>query len=928
MLSCDHSVIVLTETWLKMHVLNSEYFHDNYNVFRKDRDRCRGGGVLIAIDNTFASEELDFHCTITEIDCMACKISFKNTVLIIIAIYIPPSLRTEIYGNIFDMLENSFDFSSNNILIVGDFNIPDLQNLNDNCMGYKPSALLNDFINFNDLLQHNNITNDSNKTLDLVISSRTTQLSVSRHLHPLVTEDSYHPCLSIDCSFEAEETLVFKSNNKPRYNFRRADYPGMYQALASENWDDLYKIADANDACSYFYDIIYSIFDTFVPVTLPCRSDYPSWFNADIISNIKERKRLWKQYKKTKLISLKVKANNIQNKIRSQVKKEYISFLKRSEENIRLNPNDLWSYINSKKKCSNIPGKMKLEQQELTSCPDIVNSFASFFSSTYVKNQTDTRKPASPELPSFNNNATCDKGVNVNVLHNFDISVPDIRTAVKKMKANLNMGPDSIPALIIRDCFDCLDGPLCYIFNLILHTSVYPDAWKLGKITPVYKSGDKTSIQNYRPVTLISNVAKLFELVIANNISSHVRRMITINQHGFMRGRSTFTNLCDFTQLTSEALDNRLQLDVVYTDLSKAFDRVDHNLLFQKLHQYGFGEDLINTFKSMYTDRRQYVEVRGFKSAPFFTNSGVIQGSTLGPLLFILFINDVVDRFDCRVFLYADDLKIVNVIHSIDDCYKLQKDLNSLVLWCNENKLPLNVSKCKTLSFSRKSNTIYFDYQINDNVLERCNQFKDLGVTFDTTLSFIPHINSVVAQCLKLLGFIIRNTRSFENVCALKMLYYAFIRSKLEYCSIIWSSCYNVHSNSVDKVQRRFLKYLYYVKHAEYPRQNYPTCDLLAEFNEEASNVRNIKSQLLTLYKIINNNIDCPTLTSQLLLHVPRINSRNCPTFSLKTPNTKNHMFSPMLSMCRTYNNICNTIDIFHLSYNNYVRSINALLYT
>ena len=166
----------------------------------------------------------------------------------------------------------------------------------------------------------------------------------------------------------------------------------------------------------------------------------------------------------------------------------------------------------------------------------------------------------------------------------------------------------------------------------------------------------------------------------------------------------------------------------------------------------------------------------------------------LSPLLFVIFINDLVKHIsqDCRVFLYADDLKVVKNIRNVNNCFILQQNVDSVLEWCNKNHLCMNKDKCRVMSFSRKNENLSYDYTMNGVSLIRCQQFKDLGVIMDSTLSFIPHINYVTNKATRMLGFVVRNTREFQSIECILLLYYSFVRSVLEYCSIIWNPYYNI----------------------------------------------------------------------------------------------------------------------------------------
>lgn len=375
-----------------------------------------------------------------------------------------------------------------------------------------------------------------------------------------------------------------------------------------------------------------------------------------------------------------------------------------------------------------------------------------------------------------------------------------------------------------------------------------------------------------------------------NSLSQH--------QHGFIKGRSTVTNLFCITQFIADSIDKGLQTDVIYTDFSRAFDRLDHTILIMKLRAHGFSNDMLNFFASYLSDRMQYVECSGHQSVETLATSGVPQGSNLGPLLFDIFVDDIVNDLDVNCLIYADDLKIYCHITCIDDCITLQNNLNKINEWCYINKLPLNALKCNVMTYSNKVNVNKFDYTLDDIVLKRPETFQDLGVTFDQKLSFNHHIDNIITCCFKALGFIVRNTTDFSNTSTLKLLFFTFVRSRLEYASIIWCPHYNIHVQNVERVQRRLLKFCCYKEDGVYPPIGLPNSDLLDRFSLDSLQMRREKSQIIYLYKLLNNMVDCPQILSMLNFHVPRPSVREKPTFHLDTPRTNVKKFSLLYGMC------------------------------
>ena len=278
---------------------------------------------------------------------------------------------------------------------------------------------------------------------------------------------------------------------------------------------------------------------------------------------------------------------------------------------------------------------------------------------------------------------------------------------------------------------------------------------------------------------------------------------LLINQQfGFRPRKSTELNLLTQVDFLLDALERGYQVDTIYTDFSKAFDRVPHNILLHKLKMIGLDEPLLSWCKSYLSDRRQIVKIGTFLSKIIHVPSGVPQGSHLGPLLFNIFINDINECFTtCLFLLFADDLKLSCIIKSPDDCGKLQYDLNNLVDWCEINGMELNPTKCKIMTYTRSRNTIDSDYMIGCHSLERTSLFKDLGVTLDTSLQFSHHLDNVINKAFQMLGFIKRCTQDFTSTIALKTPYCALVRPHLEYASCVWSLFYGVHIDVLQRIE-------------------------------------------------------------------------------------------------------------------------------
>lgn len=386
-----------------------------------------------------------------------------------------------------------------------------------------------------------------------------------------------------------------------------------------------------------------------------------------------------------------------------------------------------------------------------------------------------------------------------------------------------------------------------------------------------------------------------------------------------MKSRSTITNLTTFTQFASNVLDKRGQVDVIYTDFSKAFDKVDHSTLISKLTSYGFTSKSTMLLTSYLSTRKQFVAYNGYYSMPYIATSGVPQGSNLGPLLFLLFINDICYNLKCNCLLFADDLKIYSAIQDIDDCVKLQSDLNIIMDWCITNRLHLNTTKCKTVTYSRKHQPVVFTYSIDNISLDRCETVQDLGITFDTSLKFDVHIFKIVAKANRFFGFIVRNCKLITNISAITTLYMTYVRSQLDYASIVWSPYYKCYINEIDYVQKKFLKYLFYKSDGFYPDRGTDYKLLLNKFQICSLHDRRQHNSVIFLYKLLHGKIDCSDLLSQLLFLVPRQNSRSTNLFFCERAHSNLLLKSPVRVMCSNVNTICSkcgAFDIFNCSFN------------
>ena len=332
---------------------------------------------------------------------------------------------------------------------------------------------------------------------------------------------------------------------------------------------------------------------------------------------------------------------------------------------------------------------------------------------------------------------------------------------------------------------------------------------------------------------------------------------------------STTTNLMTFSGYVHRSLDNSLPVDVIYTDFEKAFDRVNHKILLRKLENFGFSSGLLRFFADYLKGRRQFVRYGSFDSCEYSTYSGVPQGSNLGPLLFLLFMNDIGEEFRSSQFLlYADDLKVFMSIRNSEDCWLLQSDLDSFHDWSERNLISLNIPKCHVLSFGRSHSPIIFNYHLGSDILSRVRSASDLGVIFSSDFSFSPHIDDICGRANRMLGFVLRNSHYLHDTGVLVVLYNSLVRSILEYCSVVWHPSHTGQCLQIERIQRRFLRYLYMRRYGYFPFL-YPSNFILGSLGFFSLSFRRKVYLIKFFFSVLRGIIYLPSALKELSLLAP-----------------------------------------------------------
>lgn len=906
----NFDIIGLTETWLYDGIDSESLFDESYITYRCDRtsrtypnanineDNFRGGGALISLKRNISASRMKHWELEVPFDNVWVKINTNCSKKIFInCIYINHESSFDRLNLYLRQLNEIINIREPNakFLILGDFNLSCIQwEWADNrciALNYE-GRLANELIDtliLTDLAQMNFIkynVHGNQRILDLVLTNMT-GIRTTR-VNGVVKEDDFHPAFTIMLN---TKSIKFMKNSKaPKYNFFKTDFTSINNELSNINWQELFANSNVNDSVEKFYTVINTLIAQFTPKISLKNNTFPKWFSRELIKMIHEKDYYLKMKKKTN----NELYTSLYNEKRKQVKREKKTNLKNYQMNIesllKTNPRCFFSYTKSLRKSNNLPAEMRWGNHTSDNMKDTVNLFAKYFSSVYDISDPSDNNPVTETVTDY-----------LNFTNN------DLLTIIQNMDKNQTSSPDGIPSIFFIYTGHTITQPLSIIFRKSLNEMIYPNAFKISFLCPIHKSGDIDNMANYRPISIIPAIAKIFDKLLYQHLLCATSALITVYQHGFISGKSTNTNLFEFIDYLTRNMMGGGQVDTLYMDLAKAFDKINHKILIRKLRTFPIHPCLIQLLTSYLHDRKQQVCIYGEKSDSITPLSSVPQGSVLSPLLFALFMNDLPPLIVSNILLFADDLKIFAKINTLEDARQLQRDIDTIINWCDQNKLQLNVSKCFMISFTRRSTTTYeyFNYNIGGSPIQRVNTIRDLGVLFDSKLSFTNHFENITKRAYRFMGFMTRSLYRFNNITTFTTLYNLYVRSILEYGSVIWNPYYQIHIDRLERVQKKFTRILF--RKFNYPYETYNM--RLIRLNLLSLEHRRLLADKLMLFKI-NNGLNRTIVNHHFEpLHGRQL--RHNRTFYLPFANNNVEFYSPVLRMHRQHMEYFADLDLY-----------------
>ena len=389
------------------------------------------------------------------------------------------------------------------------------------------------------------------------------------------------------------------------------------------------------------------------------------------------------------------------------------------------------------------------------------------------------------------------------------ITKKGVEKILKGLNATKAMGPDAIHPHILKELSHELSEVITHFFQQSIDDGTIPKEWKNANICPLFKKNDRTIPSNYRPVSLTCILCKLLEHIVCSNMMSHFEENHILNdrQHAFRKNRSCETQLVNVIHDWAEAIDNQQQTDIFILDFEKAFDTVPHELLKSKLHGYGVNKKVLNWIDSFLTNRQQCVVVNGTSSSHKEVASGVPQGTVLGPILFLVHINDISKDVSSEIRLFADDCVCYRDIKTIEDCDELQKDIDTLGAWAEKWGMRFQPTKCNMMQLSRKREGLKYKYTLKNTELEFLESIKYLGVNITNYLHWGKHIDEICNKSYRTLGLLRRNLSACNQEVRLQA-YKGLMRPVLEYACSAWDPQQLYLQEKLEKVQKQAARFV------------------------------------------------------------------------------------------------------------------------
>ena len=586
---------------------------------------------------------------------------------------------------------------------------------------------------------------------------------------------------------------------------------------------------------------IESIIDKFVPFQKQGKRCRKKHLSKEDIRNIMLKQTMWRVYRRTRKEEDYAKYKEALKAATTEIRQYKRSYEQKLACNIKNDSKSFYAYVRSKQNVQDKVGPLEDSAGNIISQGFLMaEDLNGYFSSVFTKEDISSLPVADAKF----------QGAKSDYLGPLVVTPELVAKKIKAMKDNKSPGVDGIPPKLLMETVEQISIPLARVFNLSLKEGVVPFEWKEANIIPLFKKGSRNKSENYRPVSLTSVICKLLERLIKDHMVDFLvkHKLLNSSQHGFLKARSCLTNMLCFWEEITKRIDVGSPVDIIYLDFQKAFDKVPHQRLLLKLKAHGIGDSITDWIEQWLTDRRQRVVVDGEVSNWKSVLSVVPQGSILGPILFLIYINDLDDSITSNVLKFADDTKLFRKVNTDGDKQHLQNDLDRLVKWTEKWQMLFNFGKCKCLHTGHWNLNV--NYKMGDTVLDTTVKEKDLGVTISADMKVSEQCGIAASKGNQILGLIRRNI-TYKGKKLIIPLYKAIVRPHLEYCIQAWRPYRKKDIDTLERIQRRATKMIPELRDLSYEER-------LKECGLTTLETRRLRGDQIEVFKILNGyeNID------------------------------------------------------------------------
>ena len=801
--------------------INGYYIDNELRVDKQHSTNGVGAGILIYVRNglkifkTDDQNSFNQYCRFfISADDLSEKLNFT-------VIYRSPNSSEANNLNLVALID-SLNFNEANI-ILGDFNFPNI-NWNTFQCDNKARPFL-DVVSDHSLTQIVNFpTHCKGNLLDLFLTNQPDSLLNIDDLGNLHTSD--HTMILAEFSFNTE-----KSPTEQLYpDWKNLDVDGFKYYLNNVNWNQVITDSVENSWCN-FKNILTIGCDRFLPKKRRRNFNKPIWMNQNITRLIRIKQRRFKTYKNYRTAENLSSYKESEKKCKKSILRAKKAFEKKLSQ--KSNDRQFYSYVNSKTKNKTNVGPLKVDGRIITEDSEMTETLNNFFSSVFTQEDA-TNIPQARRLDHDTS------------LVDITITEEIVMTKLQNLKVTSSPGPDGLSPRLFEKFRIHLCAPLTKIYQASMQSGEVPEDWRTANVTPIFKKGAKSKPDNYRQISQSSIPGKILESIIKDQIVDHldINNLINSSQHGFTKNKSCVTNLLEFLETVTSVIDSGEWFDVVYLDFSKAFDKVPKLRLLETLKAHGIDGFLLNWLENWLSNRRQRVVLNGKFSTWKDVLSGVPQGSILGPILFLIFINCIDDEATLISIIrkFADDTKLGNKIVNDSDRQDLQNCLDNLFNWSVNWGMEFNVKKCSVIHFGR--NNPLHEYSMNNVKLRQAECERDIGVTISSNLKPSIHCSDIARKANFALNQILKCFHYRDKFVFLN-LYKQRVRPLLEFSTAAWNPWLKCDIDLLEKVQMKAVRAISSLKAKTYPEK-------LKEIKLMSLETRRTRYDLIQVYKFLN----------------------------------------------------------------------------